>query len=307
MVGMRAGGGEQRVDGSAKVVGVDGGAGGPSTPGVEGVAPLLQSGIWLSCGGLGERRGSDGAGRCGRRWRWLTPACTARRAGVLPLVLGRVGGWPTGRGCRRRRARGVPAVAVGVRCGRGAIRRRRVHGWLGQLELRRRRAAGDARAWPRRHGRARLRRRRRAVEPLTFGRQLGLAGLGGGKVGPRLAAQRLEPVRDRATRRCDGRASGSWPRVSSARVRRWVTAGMSARSRARMPSRTSRASATSSLSVTTQSRFSSRPRVAATYRPRRVVTGEAGRWRGRRCRIGSRARSRRSRGGRARGRSRRAA
>ena len=42
-----------------------------------------------------------------------------------------------------------------------------------------------------------------------------------------------------------------------------------------MPSRTSRASATSSLSVTTQSRLSSRPRVAATYRPRRVVAGVA--------------------------------
>ena len=76
-----------------------------------------------------------------------------------------------------------------------------------------------------------------------------------------------------------GGDAGSCRRVPSgpcaARVRRWVVAGMSARSMARIASRTSRASATSSLSVTTQTRFSSRPRVAATYRPRRVVAGEA--------------------------------
>jgi hypothetical protein len=42
-----------------------------------------------------------------------------------------------------------------------------------------------------------------AVEARTLGRQLGVAGLRGGKIGPRLAPQRLEPGRDRATPRCD--------------------------------------------------------------------------------------------------------
>jgi hypothetical protein len=59
-----------------------------------------------------------------------------------------------------------------------------------------------------------------------------------------------------------------------ARVRRWVVAGMSARSVATMASRMSRASATSELSVTTQIRLRSAPRVAATYRRRLVVAGE---------------------------------
>ena len=37
------------------------------------------------------------------------PAGTARRVDVLPLVLGRVDGWPTLPGCRRQRTRGVPS------------------------------------------------------------------------------------------------------------------------------------------------------------------------------------------------------
>ena len=51
--------------------------------------------------------------------------------------------------------------------------------------------------------------------------------------------------------RCRAASSGCW----WARVRRWVTAGMSARSKARIVSRVSLASATSVLSVTTQSRL----------------------------------------------------
>ena len=59
--------------------------------------------------------------------------------------------------------------------------------------------------------------------------------------------------------------------VVAARSRRTLVAGRSARSLARTCSRTSTASATSWLSVTTNTRFSTCPRVIATYKPRHVV------------------------------------
>ena len=119
-----------------------------------------------------------------------------------------------------------------------------------------------------RRGAGRLDRRR-------SGGHVGQDGVGAGCGGGRLERAALNVARRGLSASCRSRWAsastvGNHPGISQrgvgvgaagaicrgvdwARVRRWVVAGMSARSTARMASRTSRASATSSLSVTTQS------------------------------------------------------
>ena len=248
---------------------------GPALPGGESldVEPVFADGGQPSCRG-GRWCRSCGAGRA-RRAGWRLPGRGVRRRGRF--VDGCARGSP-----RRVRAAARRCGRRGAGCGVAGEGRCRV-------DVVRRRDAGVLRPLGSRRGAGRL-DRRRLLRPLRQERESALA------AAAVACARRADCCASRvsasrrarwASARTPGNQSGISQRgvgvgasgaacrgADWARARRWVVAGMSARSTARMASRTSRASAMSSLSVTTHRMLSLRPRVAATYRPRRVVTGE---------------------------------
>ena len=282
-------------DGVAELLGVDGVAAGPPSPRSRVSTWCRRTGTWST--GVAEPSPAvvaiDGRCACSRR---VAPGCTGRCQGGC--VAGCVGGVRrrAGGALRRQRVRGERPVARGSRSRRGGVGRRCAATAPDRRVPWQRRVAHEPARSPPRYGRGPV--RAAATEAARRARSVALSVTACSAIlrSPRRPARSGSnhsgsSQRDVGDGRCRAASSGCW----WARVRRWVTAGMSARSKARITSRMSLASATSVLSVTTQSRFC----VAAAGGG--DVQAAAGRHRrderrgcGRRCRTGSRARSPRS-------------